>query len=298
MKVRVLPSPDAQVAPEEIVVPPPTPLRDRPAGQIVETARPLVEEKPEQADYLAMHDQRVEVETRADAFKVNPDVLAPQFSRESKYQVESAEDLGVDKPSTGARAGNHQFAPGVHGNLAGLPSPSARSNRPGLEDPVPASHASGAFAGAPQNDRLDEKLGAAVALNTREYLYAGYFTRIRQQINPVWDTCLDDLSASNLVLTSSIYETEVHAILDSAGALEVVEVTDPSGQTQLDACVVLAFRLGGPFPNPPEGLIESDGRVYLPDFSFTVTRGTAQIQYQGVDPRAGVMFPGILKSPR
>jgi hypothetical protein len=56
--------------------------------------------------------------------------------------------------------------------------------------------------------------------------------------------------------------------------------------------------LASPFPNPPEGLIQSDGRVYLPDMDFTVRFRIGRARYQGIDPRAGVQYPGILKSPR
>ena len=44
--------------------------------------------------------------------------------------------------------------------------------------------------------------------------------------------------------------------------------------------------------------IKKDGRVYLPDMGFEVQLGTARAHYQGIDPRAGVLFPGIQKSPR
>ena len=71
-----------------------------------------------------------------------------------------------------------------------------------------------------------------------------------------------------------------------------------SGNDPLDDAVVRAFRVAGPFPNPPDGLVAKDGRVYLPNMSFTVGVGQARMQYQGIDPRAGVQYPGILKSPR
>ena len=45
--------------------------------------------------------------------------------------------------------------------------------------------------------------------------------------------------------------------------------------------------------------IKSDlslGRVYLPKFGFEVDVGSGRARYDGVDPRAGVRFPGILKA--
>ena len=82
------------------------------------------------------------------------------------------------------------------------------------------------------------------------------------------------------------------------GSLESLEVVQQSGSGPLDDAVVNAFRIAGPFPNPPEQLVARDGRVYLPDMGFVVNMGQARAPYMGVDPRAGVRFPGILKSPR
>ncbi len=171
------------------------------------------------------------------------------------------------------------------------------TNKDGVQDPVPASHTQSSLSGAPQNDRLDERLGDAVALNTREYVYAGYLQRIRRLVNFYWTQCVDNLPNS-VRFAKTNYTTAVASVLDAQGALDTIDVTMESGSSELDGCVVQAFKVAGPFPNPPEGLIEKDGRVYLPDMSFEVNLGLAQMQYQGVDPRAGVMFPGILKSPR
>jgi len=90
----------------------------------------------------------------------------------------------------------------------------------------------------------------------------------------------------------------VNVILTANGALEHIEVITGSGSEELDDAVIRAFRLASPFPNPPKGLIAKDGRVYLPDMDFTVQFRIGRAQYQGIDPRAGVQYPGILKSPR
>jgi hypothetical protein len=162
---------------------------------------------------------------------------------------------------------------------------------------VPASHAVSSFSGAPQNDLLDEKRGDQVAVNAKKFIYAAYINRIKRLVNYYWKQNVDNLPSS-VRLAKPRYRTEVNAVLNRDGMLEIIEVTHESGSGELDDCVVRAFRLAGPFPNPPAGLVEKDGRVYLPDMDFTVTLGQAQNQYQGIDPRAGVQFPGILKAPR
>ncbi|MCB9669355.1 MAG: TonB family protein [Alphaproteobacteria bacterium] len=266
-------------------------------GQIVEVAPPLEEEKPKESDYLAEHDQVVEEETKVEKVTVNPELLAKTHSEEQQVQTEDLIDLNVMEESTGARVGNDRFDPDRDGALASLPSPWAVTNKDGLQKPTIASHANAALAGSVQNDLIDERSSDELNLNTKKYLYAGYINRIRRVVNFYWNQELDNLPSS-VRFSKNRYTTVVNVVLDADGALEIIEVTTPSGSEPLDEAVVSAFKLGSPFPHPPEGLVEKDGRVYLPDFGFDVNLGVAQNRYQGIDPRAGVKFPGILKSPR
>lgn len=269
---------------------------DEPDGQIVEIAKPLVEEIPDQSDYLAEWNRKVERETRTEQYAVNPEVVSDEYSRETQIGGDSLPDVQADRPATGAMVGNDRFDRARDGNFASLPSPYTVTNAPGLDAPVPSTPGSRAWMGAPQNDRLNEQIGDRTALNTREYLYASYLNRIRRLVNFYWKQNVDNLPSSVRFAKSS-YETGVDVVLTSEGGLDTLEVTHESGSGPLDDCVVRAFKLAGPFPNPPEGLIAKDGRVYLPDFSFEVTLGHAKMRYDGVDPRAGVQFPGLLKSP-
>lgn len=288
--VVTVPEPEAPPEPEEI----PEPVLD---GQLVDLPKPLEEQKPEESEYLAEHDVTVEQEMRSPRFEINPEVLSDMWSRDRKMQQEDLFDLNVDKPSTGAKVGNDRFDPDRDGNLSALPSPWARTNKDGLQDPVPASHTSSAQAGAPNNDLVDEEAGDRLALNAREYLYAAYLQRIRRLVNFYWNQNLENLPSSTPIVKAAS-TTVVEAVLDEHGRLDLIRVTSSSGVNELDEAVVQAFHLANPFPNPPEGLISPDGRVYLPTMGFTVRVGPAQMRYQGVDPRAGVQFPGVLKSPR
>jgi TonB C terminal len=265
-----------------------------PDGQIVDIPPPKVEEVPDKADYLA-YDQKVLEETRTQNFRVNPEVLAPTFSSDDKLEFEDLMDLGVKEPSTGAQAGLERFDPGRDGTLASVDSRFTLTNKEGLASPVPASHSDQNLAGAPNNDLLDEKIGAAVNLNAREFLYRDYYNRIRRLVNFYWNQNLQNLPHS-VVLMKPRYETRVNVVLDGGGAVEALEITHESGVGPVDNCVVEAFRIAGPFPNPPEQLVAKDGRVYLGDMDWTVEIGHAQAPYMGVDPRAGVQFPGILKA--
>jgi TonB family protein len=291
---------DGQAVTIHIELPEPTPPPPPPApklvGQIVDIAPTPDTKRPEEAKFLAEDDQVADTETRTERFRVNPEVLHHEYSEEDKLEFEDLTNLDAVEPSTGAQVGNDRFNPDEDGSLAALPSPFQVTNKDGLQKPVPASHRQSVFTGAPNNDLLDVPVANRLALNTHKIQFAGYLNRIRRLVNFYWNQNLQNLPASAQArLDRPSYETLVNVILDDAGALESIEVTRTSGSRFLDAAVVRAFRIAGPFPNPPSQLIESDGRVYLPDFDFNVRMGQARAQYQGVDPRSGVRFPGILK---
>jgi hypothetical protein len=279
----------------------PEPEREKePEGQIVEIPPPQDQTRPDEAKFLAEYNSKVDVETRSERFKINPEVLAPTYSDEAKIQQKAADvpDLHMDKPSTGATVGNaERFDPDRDGMLGRLPGKWNFTNQAGDEDPVPSSSTMSVLAGAPQNDRLDVKRGTSTALNSKEFKYASYLLRIRRLVNFYWNQNLENLPSS-VRLARPEYTTRVSAILDGNGVLETVDVTAESGSPELDDCVIRAFKVAGPYSNPPVGLVEKDGRIYLPDMGFSVVLGMAQMRYEGIDPRAGVQFPGILKSPR
>lgn len=109
------------VDPEE-PVPEPDPVIDF-DGQLVDTPKPDKEERPDDSEYLAEHDNVVEEEMRDRNHRINPEVLSEQFSRDDQLQFEEAEDVNVTKPSTGAQVGNDRFDPDRDGRMAAVPSP-------------------------------------------------------------------------------------------------------------------------------------------------------------------------------
>ena len=53
----------------------------------------------------------------------------------------------------------------------------------------------------------------------------------------------------------------------------------PCGVTALDEEAVRAFRSAGPFPNPPEGLIQKDNLITFV-FGFTVVYGEPHLTWR------------------
>ncbi len=51
--------------------------------------------------------------------------------------------------------------------------------------------------------------------------------------------------------------------LDSKGLLETVQVIGTSGLEDMDQSAVEAFRAAAPFPDPPVGIIDPDGKIRI-----------------------------------
>jgi TonB family protein len=264
-------------------------------GQIVDLPDPVVEEKPDEAEYLAEKERAVEKETKTDRYRINPEVLSEEFSTDDQLQFEDVLDLNVHKPSTGATPGNDQFRPEDDGPLASIPSPYLLTNKRGLQSPTVASSTNSNRAGAPNNDRILEETGDMLRLNTNAYRYASYMNQIRRIVNFYWSQNLQNLDA---VLIKSKYRTVVTVVIDSKGGLTDINIEKSSGLNEVDECVISAFQMASPFPEPPAALVESDGKVYLPVFGFELDVSPGRESYDGIDPRAGVRFPGILKASR
>ena len=267
------------------------------SGQVVELPQPRHEEEPDEADYLAEHAREVEEETMT-RFRVNPEVLAPEYSRDDVVEVRANEvdPMEAEEYAEGLTVGNDRFDPDRNGILSAIPFPTAVTNAPGETAPVQSSFDAQLVAGAPTNDLLREDRGDAVQLNTKEFKYASYINQIKRLVNFYWQQNLDNLPSS-IRLSKSQYTTVVNVQIGADGSLEACLVMEESGSGPLDNAVVEAFRIAGPFPPPPDGLIDPDGIARL-DMAWTVGVGVAQNHYQGIDPRAGVQFPGILKAPR
>lgn len=285
------------IQPEE----PPEPEEPEPEppdrGQLVDLPAPLEIEEPEEADFLAEQSRVVEKQTRSERYRMNPDVLSPAYSPEDKLELEDLVDLDFEDPSTGATPGQETFEVGTNGTMASLPSKYRFTNKEGLQAPVPASHSEQRIAGAPNNDLLDVEVGQATLLSTKEFAYAAYMNTIRRLVSFYWQQNLDNVPGT-IRLAKSSYLTVVKVELASDGSLYSIRVTEECGSPPLDNAVVEAFRIAGPFPPPPDGLVDADGIARLINFGFTVNIGQARASYLGIDPRAGVQFPGILKSPR
>ena len=122
-------------------------------------------------------------------------------------------------------------------------------------------------------DRLDNvEDGDETSLNSKRWIYASFFNRLKRQVAQNWDpqSVWRRADPRGTVYGIKSRYTGVRVSLSRSGEVENILVTDPSGVMVLDDEAVRAFRASGPFPNPPEGLMQNNQITFQFGFSFGI----------------------------
>jgi len=112
------------------------------------------------------------------------------------------------------------------------------------------------------------KAGEQTLLNTREYVFYGYFQRIRERLDRAWDQSLRTkltqyFYKGRQLAAESDYTTKLLVTLDDDGQVIRVQLVGQSGTRDLDDAAIRAFNDAGPFPNPPKGLVDAEGQIQV-----------------------------------
>lgn len=107
------------------------------------------------------------------------------------------------------------------------------------------------------------------ALNTKEFVYYGYYQRIRERLDRAWVPILREkllrMYRTGRRLASDMdHTTRLIVILNARGEITRVNVLSESGTLDLDDAAVKAFNRAGPFPNPPKGIADASGEIQIP----------------------------------
>jgi TonB family protein len=122
--------------------------------------------------------------------------------------------------------------------------------------------------------------GDETALSAKRWVYASFFNRLKRQVAQNWDpaTVWRRRDPTGTVYGFKTRVTEVRVSLSRRGAVEKITVTGPSGVTELDDEAVRSFRAAGPFPNPPDGLVQPDDLITFA-FSFSFGIGAPRVSW-------------------
>jgi TonB family protein len=157
-------------------------------------------------------------------------------------------------------------APGIDGIDGGGEGGASRRGR---FDPRMLPLADGPAAaggGAPTGDPLPGVAdGDATLVNTRTFRFAGFYRRVHDAIAGAWkpNRAWDARDPHDRLLGRTRRQVQVDILLDAEGSLRDLRVVRGSGLGFFDAECLRAIREAAPFPNPPRGLVGSDGVVAL-----------------------------------
>jgi protein TonB len=106
-------------------------------------------------------------------------------------------------------------------------------------------------------------------LNTKEYIFYGYFQRIRQRLELAWVPLLREkivkiYRSGRKIATNMDHQTKLLVILNQGGEIVRVQILSESGSQDLDDAAVRAFNQAGPFPNPPKGIVDANREIQIP----------------------------------
>lgn len=158
-----------------------------------------------------------------------------------------------------------------------------RRGVPGLISLTPSSAVLDRIAGAPASDlssRDGVAQGEATFLNTREWKYASFFNRVKQDVGSQWHPSdvihKEDLNGQGRTNTDRL--TVLSVTLDGQGQIEGLRILQSSGLAALDREAMAAFERAQPFRGPPPGLQNEHGEIAF-SFGFHIEPDRAGLQW-------------------
>jgi len=123
--------------------------------------------------------------------------------------------------------------------------------------------------------------GAFTSLNTDQFTYYAFYARMNEQVRYRWVSLIRNytsmLSNADLQrLSTRERQTYIEIILGPDGQYQGSLVHTSSGEKKLDVMPADAFAAAAPFPNPPRGMVEADGKIHL-KYAFVVQFGPPTI---------------------
>jgi TonB family protein len=111
-------------------------------------------------------------------------------------------------------------------------------------------------------DDPDLAIGAENMLSSTRSVYYSFFARLEQETLPVWQSSIRTLGES-VAFPPGEFTTVVEVVLRADGALEDIRTLLSSGYSQLDRAAENSWRKLERYPNPPQALLEKDGRLRM-----------------------------------
>lgn len=233
------------------------------ANQVVEQSEKRVnDEIDEKAKYLSRFNQKIVQETKA--------AENGKFQNDAKQglapKTETMKAVTLNKPEPALKESTKNKSK-FSDSLNGLPKLSAL--RPQFEWNKPQVGVNDPGLKSQTDDHLkDVQVGAQTMLSSREFVYYSYYSRIKERLRMFWEPKIKEkvrriFLSGRKIASSEERLTRLVITLDKDGKLIRVQVLNESGLKDLDDAAIEAFQSAAPFPNPPTGIVESDGTIRI-----------------------------------
>jgi TonB family protein len=272
----------------------PPPADDRASGRVVELSpeQQAAEKPPPDARFLSDRNTRVEKETVSKhagnypRLAPRPEPGADRPDRASAGAAQPKREKGAETGRKGEGTGD-RVAVARPGRDLRLPELGERGTGgrarggAGDADLSLSSEALARIAGGPSMDGVGEGLeeGEATLLRSREFKYATFMNRMRQEIGQQWYPRVRDAQRERDPDGSLFFYRERTVVLgltlDTDGNVKDLSVLESSSVEFFDRVAVSSVRAAQPFPNPPLGMFHSESQVRIP-FSFTMYPGSGR----------------------
>jgi len=206
--------------------------------------KPALKELKDKADLLSQFTKRVKKQMRAakDGPTRNLQPQIPKSAQPTAEKVAGQESRELQLPSP-----DGQFRPAGRGQqmrTVAIGASSLAEYIPGVQE------------------------GAFTALNTDSFTYYAFFARMNEQVRNRWISLIRNyvgsLPPQKLEqLSRRERQSVIEIILSSDGRFETAVIQMSSGDESLDKIPAQSFEIAAPFPNPPRGLVEEDGKIHL-----------------------------------
>lgn len=275
------------------------------SGQVVDIARPAIEQRPDDAKFLSEYDSKVEHETKgavgrqkAGAVLPSQVVPAPTPPSESRQapsplpssarpsqqplalkgpvgskvpgpqgQSDAVDSVGPDG-TMAHQHGQGELKPGESMGGGALPGGAPRLNLQPSQRAL--QQALGEGEGSPDYlGDLDE--ADATGLNAKKWKFAAFFNRMKSLVRDEWhpDQLLSRHDPTGNIYGAKDRVTVLKVELRLDGRVQDVGIHKTSGVEFLDEEAQSAFRRAQPFENPPQPLADPDGVIRF-KFAFIV----------------------------
>lgn len=227
------------------------------------------EAAPKDARYESDRNRAVEKETRARKTNVIPNVAGDPNSK-------AAKDAAAKRANRTRDASKIPLS--NLSNFQGLPVPGPRNERERAEE-----RRQGGPGETGDQALLDRSVpeGAENMLNTVESVYYSFYARMYEQIGPLWQSLLGERVRRKRPPPGEYY-TQAEIIFDDQGYFVEARIISRSGIDEFDSAVPEAWAKIPRFPNPPRGLVQSDGKIHM-GWTFAV-RIDERMQWQYMPP--------------